>query len=72
MARTFSFTSESVTEGHPDKIADQISDSVLDAILADDRVASRSRTPGRTVAASVFDSRDRVALADSRSADQHR
>ncbi len=30
------FTSESVTEGHPDKIADQISDSVLDAILADD------------------------------------
>ena len=30
------FTSESVTEGHPDKIADQISDSVLDAILAED------------------------------------
>jgi S-adenosylmethionine synthetase len=35
-ARSFSFTSESVTEGHPDKVADQISDSVLDAILADD------------------------------------
>src|SRR2546421_1019257 len=35
-ARSFSFTSESVTEGHPDKIADQISDSVLDAVLADD------------------------------------
>ncbi len=30
------FTSESVTEGHPDKIADQISDSVLDAIIAQD------------------------------------
>ena len=30
------FTSESVTEGHPDKICDQISDSVLDAILAQD------------------------------------
>ena len=30
------FTSESVTEGHPDKICDQISDSILDAILADD------------------------------------
>jgi len=30
------FTSESVTEGHPDKIADQISDSILDAILSDD------------------------------------
>ena len=35
-ARSFSFTSESVTEGHPDKIADQISDAVLDAVLADD------------------------------------
>ena len=34
--RSFSFTSESVTEGHPDKIADQISDSVLDAVLSDD------------------------------------
>ena len=32
----FLFTSESVTEGHPDKIADQISDGVLDAVLADD------------------------------------
>ena len=31
------FTSESVTEGHPDKVADQISDAVLDAILARDR-----------------------------------
>ena len=30
------FTSESVTEGHPDKMADQISDSILDAILAED------------------------------------
>ena len=30
------FTSESVTEGHPDKIADQISDAILDAILAQD------------------------------------
>ena len=30
------FTSESVTEGHPDKIADQISDTILDAALADD------------------------------------
>src|SRR3712207_3562160 len=33
------FTSESVTEGHPDKIADQISDAVLDAILRDDPAA---------------------------------
>src|SRR5438128_10558108 len=34
--RSFLFTSESVTEGHPDKIADQISDSVLDAVRRDD------------------------------------
>ncbi len=34
--RAFSFTSESVTEGHPDKMADQISDAVLDAVLTDD------------------------------------
>src|SRR5919107_1875244 len=32
----FLFTSESVTEGHPDKVADQISDGVLDAVLTDD------------------------------------
>ena len=34
--RDYMFTSESVTEGHPDKMADQISDAVLDAIIADD------------------------------------
>ncbi|MHB1568994.1 MAG: methionine adenosyltransferase [Solirubrobacteraceae bacterium] len=36
MARQFLFTSESVTEGHPDKVADQISDAVLDAVMAQD------------------------------------
>ena len=36
MSQRHLFTSESVTEGHPDKVADQISDSVLDAILAVD------------------------------------
>ena len=36
MSRSFSFTSESVSEGHPDKVADQISDAILDAILAAD------------------------------------
>ncbi len=35
----FYFTSESVTEGHPDKVCDQISDAVLDAILTEDRNA---------------------------------
>src|SRR5262249_30605938 len=34
--REFLFTSESVTEGHPDKVADQVSDAVLDAVLSDD------------------------------------
>ncbi|MDH4319071.1 MAG: S-adenosylmethionine synthetase N-terminal domain-containing protein, partial [Desulfobulbaceae bacterium] len=42
---THLFTSESVSEGHPDKVADQISDAVLDAIIAKDpkaRVACES------------------------------
>jgi len=39
MSNAFLFTSESVSEGHPDKVADQISDAVLDAILADDKNA---------------------------------
>ena len=38
MAR-YLFTSESVTEGHPDKICDQISDGILDAILEQDKKA---------------------------------
>ncbi|WP_308431182.1 S-adenosylmethionine synthetase N-terminal domain-containing protein, partial [Laribacter hongkongensis] len=33
------FTSESVSEGHPDKVADQISDAILDAILTQDKHA---------------------------------
>jgi len=36
VSNNFSFTSESVSEGHPDKVADQISDAVLDALLAQD------------------------------------
>jgi S-adenosylmethionine synthetase len=39
MANDYLFTSESVSEGHPDKVADQISDSILDAILAQDPTA---------------------------------
>ncbi|MBE9529160.1 MAG: methionine adenosyltransferase, partial [Proteobacteria bacterium] len=35
--REYLFTSESVTEGHPDKVSDQISDAVLDAMLAQDK-----------------------------------
>jgi S-adenosylmethionine synthetase len=37
--KNYFFTSESVTEGHPDKVADQISDAVLDAIIAEDKTA---------------------------------
>jgi len=37
--RNYFFTSESVTEGHPDKIADQISDAILDAIISRDPVS---------------------------------
>jgi S-adenosylmethionine synthetase len=36
MSHSYLFTSESVSEGHPDKISDQISDAVLDAIIGDD------------------------------------
>lgn len=36
----FLFTSESVSEGHPDKVSDQISDAILDAIIAKDPNAS--------------------------------
>jgi S-adenosylmethionine synthetase len=50
----FLFTSESVTEGYPDKMADQISDAVLDAALAQD--------PGSRVAVETQDLYDPVAL----------
>jgi len=46
MSRSYLFTSESVSEGHPDKMADQISDAVLDAMLAQD---SRSRVACETM-----------------------
>ena len=45
MSDSYLFTSESVSEGHPDKVADQISDAVLDACLAQDpmsRVAAET------------------------------
>ena len=39
MSEKFIFTSESVSEGHPDKVADQVSDAILDAILSQDKTA---------------------------------
>jgi S-adenosylmethionine synthetase len=62
------FTSESVTEGHPDKIADQISDAVLDAILADDpsaRVACETLvTTGLVVVAGEITTNTYVHIPD--------
>ncbi len=55
MAEKFIFTSESVSEGHPDKVADQISDAVLDAILAQD--------PGARVACETMITTGMVVLA---------
>lgn len=49
MAREFIFTSESVSEGHPDKVADQISDAMLDAILAKDPNPERARVACETL-----------------------
>ena len=49
MSGKYLFTSESVTEGHPDKVADCISDAILDAILAQDpdsRVACETMITG--------------------------
>jgi S-adenosylmethionine synthetase len=65
--RDFLFTSESVTEGHPDKIADQISDSVLDAVLRDDvngRVACETLiTTGLVVVAGEITTETYVDIA---------
>jgi S-adenosylmethionine synthetase len=66
-ARSFLFTSESVTEGHPDKIADQVSDSVLDAVLRDDpdgRVACETMvTTGLVVVAGEITTKTYVDIA---------
>lgn len=69
MAMTdFLFTSESVSEGHPDKVADQISDSILDAILAQDpqaRVACETLvTTGMTMLAGEITTSARVDYPD--------
>jgi S-adenosylmethionine synthetase len=49
MAKDFIFTSESVSEGHPDKVADQISDAMLDAILTKDPNPERARVACETM-----------------------
>ncbi len=49
MSNAFLFTSESVSEGHPDKVADQISDALLDAILAEDSHPERARVACETM-----------------------
>ena len=68
MANHYLFTSESVTEGHPDKIADQISDAILDALLAQDpksRVACETLvTTGLIVIAGEVTTNARVDYAE--------
>ena len=54
MNRQYFFTSESVSEGHPDKICDQISDAILDAYL--------SRDPNAKVACETFATTNRVII----------
>ncbi|MDQ3344083.1 MAG: methionine adenosyltransferase [Actinomycetota bacterium] len=49
MSRRWLFTSESVTEGHPDKVADQISDAVLDEVLANDPDPDHARVACETM-----------------------
>lgn len=65
--KNYLFTSESVSEGHPDKMADQISDAVLDAILAQDpsgRVACETLlTTGLVVLAGEISTRAQVPMA---------
>jgi S-adenosylmethionine synthetase len=67
-ARNHIFTSESVTEGHPDKVADQISDAILDAILAEDpagRVACETLvTTGMAVVAGEITTSTYVHIPD--------
>ena len=64
----WTFTSESVTEGHPDKIADQISDAVLDATLTQDpmsRVACETLlTTGMVIVAGEITTKAMVDYAD--------
>ena len=70
----FLFTSESVTEGHPDKICDQISDSVLDAIFTDDpmgRVAVETLVTTGLVRLKKL-SQGNLAVSVARTADQTR
>jgi len=68
MSKTYLFTSESVTEGHPDKICDGISDAILDAVLAQDkrsRVACETMvTTGMAVVAGEITTKANVNFAD--------
>ena len=64
----FLFTSESVSEGHPDKVADQISDAVLDAILSQDkgaRVAAETLVTDNLVVLAGEITKKREAHVDS-------
>lgn len=72
MARTHSFTSESVSEGHPDKMADQISDAILDAFLVEEpdaRVACETLVADNLIViAGEFKTRDKHVFSKLRDA----
>ena len=61
--RTHLFTSESVTMGHPDKVADQISDAILDAILAEQARVKPSNLPSTRVAVETLCTTGQVVIA---------
>ena len=63
MSKQFLFTSESVTEGHPDKVCDQISDAILDEILAKDKDAR--------VACETLVTTNRVVVSGEITTDRH-
>ena len=68
MTSEYLFTSESVSEGHPDKVADQISDAVLDALLEQDRLSRVAAEPLCTTGLGVLAGEARPARARAEAA----
>ena len=65
MSRTSVFTSESVSEGHPDKIADQISDAVLDGLQAELMATSPDAGEAEEGLSEVLPAEDAVAKLEN-------
>ena len=69
--QNYTFTSESVSEGHPDKVADQVSDSVVDAILEADPDGRVARFPRCLARFSPADGRRGVGWIEWNQPQQH-